>query len=318
MEPTPLLQTRPRVLVIRGGAIGDFILTLPAIRLLREGLPNPHLEVLGYPGIAALATAAGFADAVRSIEHGAMAPFFAPGAKLDPGLSGYFASFTLVVSYLYDPDGFFAGNLKRAGVKTLLQGSHRMEETSEIPAAAQLARPLEQVALYLEQPWVSLGLQPPSAPPPVIAFHPGSGSPRKNWGYERWAELASLLDAESFLIVSGEAERATIGDLLANLERRGIRFQHLEGAPLPEVAKALVGCQLYVGHDSGISHLAAACDLPCVLLFGQTNPEIWAPRNPAVTVLRAPGGQLASLTPAAVAEKLSAEPRAEAERATEG
>jgi len=78
MEPNPLLQTRPRVLVIRGGAIGDFILTLPAIRLLREGLPNPHLEVLGYPGIASLATAAGFADAVRSIEHGAMAPFSRP------------------------------------------------------------------------------------------------------------------------------------------------------------------------------------------------------------------------------------------------
>ncbi|RFC46665.1 MAG: ADP-heptose:LPS heptosyltransferase/ADP-heptose:LPS heptosyltransferase [Verrucomicrobia bacterium] len=288
--------------MIRGGAIGDFILTLPTIRLLREGLPNPHIEVLGYPGITSLATLAGFADGLRSIEHGALAPFFAPGATLDPGLCEYFQSFQLVLSYLYDPDGFFAANLEKAGVKTLLKGTHRMDEIGGVPAALQLSQPLQEIALYLDQPWVSLGLPRPAPPGPILAFHPGSGSPRKNWGYERWADLASRLNAESYLVISGEAERDTIADLLSQLRSRNLTFQHLEGLPLTEVARALSGCKLYLGHDSGISHLAAACDLPSVLLFGQTDPAIWAPQNPGVRVLRAPGGQLAALPPATVAE----------------
>jgi heptosyltransferase-3 len=46
------MKSPPRVLVIRGGAIGDFILTLPAMRLLREMIPNCHLEVMGYLSIS--------------------------------------------------------------------------------------------------------------------------------------------------------------------------------------------------------------------------------------------------------------------------
>jgi ADP-heptose:LPS heptosyltransferase len=298
-SPTP---DRPRVLVIRGGAIGDFILTLPAIRLLLEGLPNPHIEILGYPGITSVAILGGLAEGARSIEHASLAPFFCPGANLDPTLAAYLASFPLVVSYLHDQDGHFGANLERAGVRNLIRGSHRMDESGEIPAAVQLAKPLDELALYLEQPWISLGLQRPTPPSSVVAIHPGSGSPRKNWGYERWAEFASRLGAASYLVVSGEAERDTIQDLLSDLDRRDIRFEHLACAPLPTVAQALTTCCGFVGHDSGISHLAAACDLPCFVLFGQTKPEIWAPQNPGVTVIRAPGGQLASLSPAAVAD----------------
>ena len=79
----------PRVLVIRGGAIGDFILTLPAIRLLKEGIPNCHLEVLGYPGIADLALTAGLADHTRSLGHRHFAPLFAPGAPVQPEIADY-------------------------------------------------------------------------------------------------------------------------------------------------------------------------------------------------------------------------------------
>src|SRR5262245_58790582 len=95
---------RPRVLVIRGGAIGDFILTLPAIRLLREHMENAHLEVLGYKPIIELAQAAGLADATRHLEHASMAKLFVPHAKLDDALVEWLRSFNLIVSYLFDPD----------------------------------------------------------------------------------------------------------------------------------------------------------------------------------------------------------------------
>ncbi len=298
---------RPRVLVIRGGAIGDFILTLPAVRLLREGLPvRPHLEILGYPGIASLAVMAGLADAALSIEHGSLAPFFVPGATLDPTLAAYLGGFQLVVSYLHDPDGHFSDNLRRSGVKTLLCGPHRVEEEPPVPAAAQLARPLRDLALYLDEPWVSFALpEPVPNAAPGIVLHPGSGSARKNWGYERWVSVAAALrdmepDGPALLIVSGEAESGTIKDFFGLLRERGIPFSSLAGAPLPDVARAIAGCRLFLGHDSGISHLAAATGVPCLLLFGPTDPSVWAPRNPRVSVIRAPGGNLAAISPGEV------------------
>ena len=93
-----------RILVIRGGAIGDFILTLPAIKLLREEFPDAHLEILGYQHIIALADGRFYADATRSIEYGAMAGFFVPQSELEPELSEYFASFHQIISYLFDPE----------------------------------------------------------------------------------------------------------------------------------------------------------------------------------------------------------------------
>src|SRR5213596_1651898 len=111
-----------RILVIRGGAIGDFILTLPALKALRDARPQAHLEVLGYKHIAALAENRFYAEAVRSIEYGSLSGFFAKGSDLNPELRDYFGSFDLIVSYLYDPDEIFDTNLRRGGAKNIVTG----------------------------------------------------------------------------------------------------------------------------------------------------------------------------------------------------
>jgi len=103
-----------RILVIRGGAIGDFVLTLPAIRALREAYPSARLELVAYKHIAALAENE-YADAVRSIEYGPLAGFFARNGELDDELSAYLGSFDLIVTYLFDPDQIFETNLRRTG-----------------------------------------------------------------------------------------------------------------------------------------------------------------------------------------------------------
>src|SRR4051812_17777946 len=102
-----------RILVIRGGAIGDFVLTLPAIKLLRENFPSARLEILGSGPTAALAEGRFYADAVLSIESGSLSRFFTKDAELPADLRDYFGSFELIVSYLYDPDGVFSENVGR-------------------------------------------------------------------------------------------------------------------------------------------------------------------------------------------------------------
>jgi heptosyltransferase-2 len=80
---------------------------------------------------------------------------------------------------------------------------------------------------------------------------------------------------------------------------RNDRVRFAKNLPLPELA-ALLEHAIFVGHDSGVSHLAAAAGAKCILLFGPTNPDVWAPMNANVRVLRAADGNLNSISVAAV------------------
>jgi len=135
-----------RILVIRGGAIGDFILTLPALKALRDTYPDAHIEILGYKHIAVLAENRFYAQAVRSIEYGPLSSFFAKNSEISAELADYFASFDLIISYLYDPDQIFENNLRRCGVRNLLGGPAKIVEAGG-HAASQLARPIEELGI---------------------------------------------------------------------------------------------------------------------------------------------------------------------------
>jgi heptosyltransferase-2 len=293
---------RAKILVIRGGAIGDFLLTLPAIRLVREAFPQAHLEILGYEHIVCLAQSGGLADGTRSIEYAAMAGFFNPKAELDADLCEYFAGFAQIISFLYDPDGFFTGNLTRAGARHILVASPKIDPEGD-HATRQLARPLQSLALYLEnaharlevgadeQQFAEKFLGPADPRRPLVAIHPGSGGERKNWPVERWQALADWLLAREepgrprLLIIGGEADAPALKTLRAHWPGGDVLFA--QDMPLPRVAALLARAGLFIGHDSGISHLAAAVGAPCVVLFGPTDPDIWAPPGPAIEIVRA-------------------------------
>ena len=295
-----------RILVIRGGAIGDFIVTLPALKALREACPHAHIEILGYKHIAVLAENRFYAQAVRSIEYGSLSSFFAKNSELPAELADYFASFDLIISYLYDPDGVFESNLRRCGVKNLLWGPAKIVETSD-HAARQLARPIEELGIkvvdltekiFLSEEDRQFGrefLQTPSQP--FIAIHPGSGSKEKNWPLQNWIELFSrehwhVEDRPSLIVISGEADKAQTAHLEHTWKDQDVRFA--KDLPLPHLA-AVLEHSIFVGHDSGISHLAGATGANCILLFGPTDPNVWAPRNENVQVLRASSGRLNEL-----------------------
>jgi heptosyltransferase III len=281
------MKPPPRVLVIRGGAIGDFILTLPAIRLLRETIANCHLEVIGYPAIAELARTAGLADSIRSLEHRTMAALFAKTAPIDEALAEHLRSFNFVVSFLYDPDGLFRASLERVGVKTLIECAPRVQNEGE-HASKQLAKGLEKLAMFLEDEHLQRAHFERRIEDQVrIAMHPGSGSEKKNWPLEHWRRLADEFSAHEVIFITGEAEEA-----------RGVSITphtHWHSLPLSELSARLTTCTVFLGHDSGISHLAAACGVPSLLLFGPTDPAIWAPPQPWVEVLREESGDLARL-----------------------
>jgi heptosyltransferase-3 len=305
-----------RVLVVRGGAIGDFILTLPALKALRDAYPDARIEILGYKHIAVLAENRFYAQAVRSIEYGPLSRFFAKNSELPAELADYFATFDLIISYLYDPDGIFESNLRRCGVKNLLFGPAKIAKTSD-HAAWQLARPIEELGIrvvdltekiFLSEEDRQFGrefLQTPSQP--IIAIHPGSGSKEKNWPLQNWIELFSrehwhVEKRPSLIVISGEADKAQTAQLEHTWKDQDIRFA--KNLPLPHLA-AVLEHSIFIGHDSGISHLAAAAGANCILLFGPTDPNVWAPSNENVQVVAAESGRLNDLGTGLVQAALS-------------
>jgi len=285
-----------RILVIRGGAIGDFILTLPALAAVRRQFPDAEIEVLGYPHIARLAVLAGVADRVQPIEARGLAGFFAQGGGLDPAIAAYFGGFHLIISYLYDPDAIFRTNVAFCTRAQFVQGPHRPADDGPLHATEVFLQPLERLAIFEADAVPRLPLKADSPSPdrsaiPMLALHPGSGSERKNWPEARWAALLDRLARETtvrLLLVGGEAEGERLERLAARLPAD--RVQLARSRPLEELARALAECAAFVGHDSGITHLAAALGLRVLALWGATNPVVWQPRGPAVRLLQSPTG----------------------------
>jgi heptosyltransferase-3 len=286
------------ILVLRGGALGDFIVTLPALSLLRERWPKARIEFVGNAAAARLALARGMVDAVHSQHEARWAGLFAEGTL--PGeLEKWITGFDLVLSYWPDPDGILASRFPRSERQTFLCASAM---PTRAPAAAHYCEPLRVFGLAAREYFVPLS---PLARARSrddrregrIAIHPGSGSPRKNWPADKWRQLIERLPAPVSLIL-GEAEldRIEVGPALVAAPRSGDEHHSHErippnvlrliNRPLEELVDHFASCRLFLGHDSGISHLAAACGVRCVLLFGPTAPEIWAPPVPNVRVVR--------------------------------
>lgn len=268
-----------KILVIRGGAIGDFILTLPVLAALRAQFPETRLELLGYPHIAQLARSGNLVDAVHSIDARPLAGFFARRGQLNSNLADFFSSFPIIISYLYDPDGIFQENIARVSKAQFIAGPHRPDERAGIHATETFLRPLTRLAIFDADPVPRLKAAS-AKPEPVLALHPGSGSEKKNWPEPKWRELIQQLAGSRILLVGGEAEEGRL-ERLAEIAR----CELARSLPLADLATRLSACAGFVGHDSGISHLAAALGVPSIVLWGDTNEAVWKPLGD-VTLLK--------------------------------
>lgn len=121
-----------------------------------------------------------------------------------------------------------------------------------------------------------------------LAIHPGSGSRLKDWPLDRFADASRRLSPrQPWLLVLGPAEEDVALPPGARLAR---------DLPLRALGAVLARAGLFLGNDSGVAHLAAACGTKTLALFGPTDPALWAPVGGPVATLRPPSGRLADLT----------------------
>lgn len=279
-----------RILVLRGGALGDFLVTLPALGLLRAKWPAARIELVGHAQAAELGVSGGYLDAVHSQHEARWSALFGD-TLLPPALTAWLAEFDLVVNYWPDPDGTLARRFPvRAGQQFLSVPATPILA----PAARHFCEPLQTLGLSTTDFRSRLPLPIKSDFRPStfnrrfpVAVHPGSGSPRKNWPLKRWTELIARLDKPMLLVLgAAERERWSAPPLARFLSTESKQVEVASDLPLPDLAAKLSRCRLFLGHDSGVSHLAAAVGTPCVLLFGPTDPAMWAPPGKHIFVLR--------------------------------
>jgi ADP-heptose:LPS heptosyltransferase len=246
------------VLVLRPGALGDTLLAVPALRALRARFGA--LTLAAHGGAARLLASVGEVDEGLAFD--------------DPRLAWVFQS---------------AESAPTESVAAWLNPAQAPGLATALLVAPSRPSGEQHCAEYLLQTLVPLGCsqvldQRPLAIAPIVTdevlIHPGSGSAAKNWPAARFAELITTVDAPVRLIV-GEADVAAAEAVERSLGRT---LPRLEQPPLAELAQRLAGCRGYVGNDSGVSHLAGLCGAHTVALFGPTNPAVWRPLGPSVTV----------------------------------
>jgi heptosyltransferase-3 len=285
------LQRKHRILAVRGGALGDFILTLPSVRAIRHA--GHEVALLTRPAYGRLAQDSGFVSGWRDLGSPEAAPLTVRGAEIAPDWHRWLAGFDAVVSWVPDPDGAFRHQIRRAGVPVFCQGDGRCSGSG--PAAKQLAGVLPDLGVGGTLPDESLLFPCGGTPrrPGHVAFHPGSGSLLKNWPLDRWMLLLQKLQRRcpetTWQVITGEAEEDRLPAIHGAMNSSGLPWQPWHGIELTNLVHRLQECRAFLGHDSGISHLAAACGVPCRLLFGPTDPAVWAPMGGHVRVLRGPG-----------------------------
>jgi ADP-heptose:LPS heptosyltransferase len=304
-----------RILIWHQGALGDLLLAGPALLALRKRYPRARLVGLGHPERWGLLSRTLALAEVWDSGESRWAPLFADG-PLPAALQDWLAPFSLALVFTPSSETPLPGRLRQAGIPAVYWVPSFPEGGREAVAAVQAGH-LAQFGLKVDPDTFRLALPEPycqdefkrnggQCPPYIsgtesglvamsgaagwLAVAPGSGQAAKNWPLTHYYEVSRALSWEHKLGVvwlAGPAEASWTPYLQALAAAQGHVL--LAGAPLRRVAAALSRCRLFLGNDSGLTHLAAALGGPQVLaLFGPTDPKVWAPPGDQVRVLTGP------------------------------
>ncbi len=285
-----VVSMRGSSLVLAAGSLGDSLLTLPALRVLQSRLEvtlagtNPYMalgaELLGIREVIPL----------ESLLQSLYA------SRQDPSLQReFFQRFPEVFLFFKEPDenlvsllSTFSHAKVRQPTRTFREfleqerwaGDYWLETVQETlesfsplstPTRLNLTPAFQKRGMEICR---SFGMETP------FLIHPGSGSFSKNAPLSFFREAAGKIIQEAgkqVLVVWGEAEEKNLKEIQETFSALGgakILPQPLSLGDLAGVMSQACG---YLGNDSGVTHLAAACGVKTFAVFVSTNPRIWAP-----------------------------------------
>ncbi len=282
-----------RMLVLHGGAIGDFILTLGLIQSLRVAVRAEWVTLIGRGTIRELAGPDNGIDRFCDLDAGGFHALFGSSA-LDGRAADAIAGHQLAINLLGEAAALDA-RLVSAGVGRVISIDPRPRTGTNEHITTQWSRDLVRAGIDLRvRPAVirvpadelaAARDHPAFAGAAPIVLHPGSGSRAKCWPLENWAGLANRLRERGRACVTllGPAERERFAG--ADLSQLLKVAAAVESESLLRVAAWLSLARAYIGNDSGISHLAAAVEARTLAIFGPTAPTVWRPYSDTTEVI---------------------------------
>lgn len=296
-----LLQELPEqaaVAVVRLRSLGDCVLTTPALHILKRARPDLRVGVVVEDRFAAVFSGNADVDELLPPSAGAVRSW-RPWLCLNlhggtrslgiTALSG--ARFRAGFAH------FRAAALYNVRIQTAQEifGLSRKVHTAEHVASAIFYLGAERMPI----PRARLFAEPLARGAAYAVLHPVAATREKTWPAGRFLEVGRHLRGVhglSPVFIAGPGE-----DLSAFSE-----FETIAGAPLESTKALLAGASLFIGNDSGPAHIAAAFGVPVVVLFGPSDPVVWAPWQTESEVLVAGAAGIESI---AVAQVLSAADR---------
>ena len=286
-----------KAFVHHDGALGDVLLSLPCIGAIRDNSDLVHLA--GPPDVAELLKKSGYVHETSPAGSALFTSLYAneiEGATLD-----FLEQFDHAVVFTRGGDSLFAANIGKVISRTEIivtippEGvrSHvaqfRLNQLALGGKSDNLHEGLSISPRYLEKGKEfivrSFGSEGRG---PLMVFHPGSGCKRKCWPLEDYFRLVEKLlnrRACRILFLTGIAEEPEVADGIHGFAHGHKNVVHIRNEPLIMVASILANSELYVGNDSGITHLAAATGGNVIVLFGPTDPFLWKPLGAGVQVI---------------------------------
>ncbi|MBN1361482.1 MAG: glycosyltransferase family 9 protein [Sedimentisphaerales bacterium] len=303
-----------RAVILQPGALGDCILTLPLARVMKEALGLGGVDIIGHTEYIGILPGRSCVSSVRSMDSTDLHRLFAEANTFDledrDPLINAFADYAWIVTFMGEANGNFEQNLiftancsHSAEIITLSLKPPRSKRrhiaeyyveqfANQSGLAASLADVAAQNVLIhvtpadrnqglelLDQVGVDVSKR-------LVILHPGSGGRRKCWHLENFTGIARTLreaDVE-VLFLLGPAEMERLGAAEMSHIRGSAKFA--ADLSLTDVV-GLLGCaDAFVGNDSGVTHLAAGMGLRTVAMFGPTDPALYRPIGPALTVFR--------------------------------
>jgi ADP-heptose:LPS heptosyltransferase len=285
------------ILVIHPGAIGDVLLARPVLFHIRCLYPEHELVLLAASAVGGLLQESAEIDRALSLESTYLTELLAGGDHLHPAFKDWLRRCDLVVGWLRDPEGAVSATLQDQGVGHI----HIQSPSSpDLLSTHQTARYLE----VLEGKCVSeVKIHPLILSSRVrdrgrqllhrlrwrdtqhlVVIHAGSGSMQKCMKAEQVAPVIEWLYRKGRfpILLQGPSDAEIVHRVQRLLETA---VPVLRDAELMTVAGSISHADLYIGHDSGVTHLAAALSIPTIACFGPTNPLQWAPLGTSVTIV---------------------------------
>jgi len=270
-----------KALLVRFGGLGDLLVALPSIRLIRGKCPDARLTLACRGEYGALLREAGVVDEIITEDSPRLLPLFSEAPTAETELSGRLGPFDLIMGWTHGQKENSLFRFIHAGPREseplsrffFRKTAEALGESGDVSIDEWARLPTGRLQRALGSEGIVGGMKKKRG----AVVHPGSGSESKRWPLENFLRIIVRLGERGVAgaLVTGEAEEG----MAAEVKKAALppNWKWVRRPSLTALASLLGETGLYLGNDSGVTHLAAACGVEVVALFRREYASAWAP-----------------------------------------